>query len=232
MIGRRTRNGRPQYLTKWKGLGYAESTWETERALAQDQVRMGCAASRWETESWQVPALTSLHAAWLLLLQEHIERYQRFNQPPEEKEEQEQRELNLNAGGCGVIAAGDAMAKLGAASRCSQPAHEIGASTQPQFPSLQCSLCSPSCLHSSCLHDPAYRLGINRPSTHHHSPPPFPPAVPDFLNGRSLRDYQQVSLQWMVANWSENRNCILGDEVREAARLGVGCKGLSFLHTW
>lgn len=39
MIARRTRNGRPQYLTKWRGLGYSESTWETERALAQEQVR-------------------------------------------------------------------------------------------------------------------------------------------------------------------------------------------------
>jgi len=38
VIGRRTRNGRPQYLTKWRGLGYAESTWESERALEQDQV--------------------------------------------------------------------------------------------------------------------------------------------------------------------------------------------------
>lgn len=39
-------------------------------------------------------------------MQEHIERFQRFNQPPEEKEEQEQRELDLNAGECGVIAVG------------------------------------------------------------------------------------------------------------------------------
>ena len=41
------------------------------------------------------------------------------------------------------------------------------------------------------------------------------PAVPDFLNGRQLRDYQLKSLQWMVANWHQEINCILGDEVRE-----------------
>ena len=42
--------------------------------------------------------------------------------------------------------------------------------------------------------------------------------VPDFLNGRCLRDYQLASLQWMVANWSEGRNCILGDEVRRGGK--------------
>lgn len=45
--------------------------------------------------------------------------------------------------------------------------------------------------------------------------------MPTFFNGRSLRDYQLASLQWMVANWSEGRNCILGDEVR------VGCCRMS-----
>jgi len=41
-------------------------------------------------------------------------------------------------------------------------------------------------------------------------------AVPDFLNGRQLRDYQLASLQWMVANWHQEINCILGDEVERA----------------
>jgi SNF2 family DNA or RNA helicase len=40
-------------------------------------------------------------------------------------------------------------------------------------------------------------------------------AVPEFLNGRSLRDYQLVSLAWMVNNWRSRRNCILGDEMCE-----------------
>lgn len=47
MIARRTRNGRLQYLTKWRGLGYAESTWETEAALAQDQVWDGRGCCFW-----------------------------------------------------------------------------------------------------------------------------------------------------------------------------------------
>lgn len=38
-------------------------------------------------------------------------------------------------------------------------------------------------------------------------------AVPDFLNGRSLRDYQQESLRWHVNNLRASRNCILGDEM-------------------
>ncbi len=37
--------------------------------------------------------------------------------------------------------------------------------------------------------------------------------VPNFLNGRSLRSYQLVSLAWMVNNWRSRRNCILGDEM-------------------
>ena len=37
--------------------------------------------------------------------------------------------------------------------------------------------------------------------------------VPEFLNGRSLRPYQLVSLAWMVNNWRSRRNCILGDEM-------------------
>lgn len=42
---------------------------------------------------------------------------------------------------------------------------------------------------------------------------PVPVAVPEFCNGRQLRDYQKVSLQWMVSNWNAGTNCILGDEV-------------------
>ena len=38
-------------------------------------------------------------------------------------------------------------------------------------------------------------------------------AVPDFLNGRVLRDYQIVSLHWMMENFRNRRSCILGDEM-------------------
>jgi chromodomain-helicase-DNA-binding protein 7 len=38
--------------------------------------------------------------------------------------------------------------------------------------------------------------------------------VPDFCNGRQLRDYQLQSLEWNIRNWWGNVNCILGDEVR------------------
>ena len=37
--------------------------------------------------------------------------------------------------------------------------------------------------------------------------------VPAFLNGRQLRDYQRESLQWMMANFRIQKNCILGDEM-------------------
>jgi hypothetical protein len=43
---------------------------------------------------------------------------------------------------------------------------------------------------------------------------PTLPAVPDFCNGRQLRDYQLQSLEWNIRNWWGNVNCILGDEVR------------------
>lgn len=37
--------------------------------------------------------------------------------------------------------------------------------------------------------------------------------VPQFLNGRKLRDYQCESLKWMMANFRIQKNCILGDEM-------------------
>jgi SNF2 family DNA or RNA helicase len=40
-----------------------------------------------------------------------------------------------------------------------------------------------------------------------------PKAVPDFLNGRSLRPYQLESLEWMAKHWCTGNNCILGDEM-------------------
>ena len=43
--------------------------------------------------------------------------------------------------------------------------------------------------------------------------------MPDFLNGRQLRDYQRHSLEWNICNWAAGRNCILGDEVRPCAIL-------------
>ncbi|KAH7617240.1 putative Chromodomain-helicase-DNA-binding protein 7 [Nannochloris sp. 'desiccata'] len=40
-----------------------------------------------------------------------------------------------------------------------------------------------------------------------------PKAVPEFLNGRSLRSYQLESLEWMAKHWCTGSNCILGDEM-------------------
>ncbi|GMH41988.1 hypothetical protein BSKO_09907 [Bryopsis sp. KO-2023] len=37
--------------------------------------------------------------------------------------------------------------------------------------------------------------------------------VPEFQNGRVLRDYQRKSVEWMVNNWDTGINCILGDEM-------------------
>lgn len=38
-------------------------------------------------------------------------------------------------------------------------------------------------------------------------------ALPDFCNGRCLRDYQKDSLRWMSTHWYNGQNCILGDEM-------------------
>lgn len=52
--------------------------------------------------------------------------------------------------------------------------------------------------------------------------------MPDFCNGRQLRDYQLLSLEWNVRNWIAQRNCILGDEVgdeeveQQISRQGLG----------
>jgi SNF2 family DNA or RNA helicase len=37
--------------------------------------------------------------------------------------------------------------------------------------------------------------------------------LPDFKNGRKLRDYQETSFKWMVQNNLTGNNCILGDEM-------------------
>ena len=38
VIAHRTRLGRRSFLVKWRGLGYAESTWESERDLQGEEV--------------------------------------------------------------------------------------------------------------------------------------------------------------------------------------------------
>ncbi|KAG2440284.1 hypothetical protein HXX76_004395 [Chlamydomonas incerta] len=51
--------------------------------------------------------------------------------------------------------------------------------------------------------------------------------LPEFCNGRKLRDYQQVSVRWMVNNFCQSRNCILGDEMG----LGKTAQSTSCLQT-
>jgi hypothetical protein len=41
VIAHRTRLGRRSFLVKWRGLGYAESTWESERDLQGEEVGVG-----------------------------------------------------------------------------------------------------------------------------------------------------------------------------------------------
>ena len=50
--------------------------------------------------------------------------------------------------------------------------------------------------------------------------------MPDFCNSRQLRDYQQESLAWMVSNWWNEVNCILGDEVGRAGYPSLPAAGL------
>ena len=58
-------------------------------------------------------------------------------------------------------------------------------------------------------------------------------AVPDFLNGRTLRDYQVESLKWHVNNLRAGRNCILGDEmVRPRPEGPRSLEGLGLVIRW
>jgi SNF2 family DNA or RNA helicase len=51
------------------------------------------------------------------------------------------------------------------------------------------------------------------------------PNVPVFKNYRRLKDFQLESLNWMIQNWHEDRNCILADEMG----LGKTIQTISFL---
>lgn len=46
--------------------------------------------------------------------------------------------------------------------------------------------------------------------------------VPEFCNGRRLRDYQVTSLHWNIRNWLQGHNCILGDEM--ASEIPPSCR--------
>lgn len=93
--------------------------------------------------------------------------------------------------------------------------------------------CSPACLCPPCGHSivsppsaAAHEPTLQSPllTSKHAAPPLSPaPAVPTFCNGRALRDYQKVSLEWMANNCEQRINCILGDEV------GQGFKGEGFI---
>lgn len=50
--------------------------------------------------------------------------------------------------------------------------------------------------------------------------------VPIFKNHRQLKDFQVESLNWLVSNWHDNRNCILADEMG----LGKTVQTIAFLH--
>lgn len=211
IIAHRVRNGRPVYPVKWQGLGYSEATWEDgERDLADDQVGPGPCQMAW------LPSCTSVSLCAVLPLwhahtrcpaslaprQAHIERYERFSVPPSEEEqqqrqEQEGQELDTAWGKGAVL-----LLVL-------QPAAHRAAHLEV----LSVCRISTSCLLASRFICPAFwdtAAECTRPQSF---ALPALPAVPDFCNGRQLRDYQRVSLDWMVSNWAVRRNCILGDEV-------------------
>lgn len=56
-------------------------------------------------------------------------------------------------------------------------------------------------------------------------------ALPTFLNGRTLRSYQEESLDWMVKHCAVDQNCILGDEMGAflsvCSRVGGGGVGVT-----
>ncbi len=50
--------------------------------------------------------------------------------------------------------------------------------------------------------------------------------IPIFKNYRKLKEFQLESLNWMIKNWYENRNCILADEMG----LGKTIQTIAFLY--
>ena len=48
-----------------------------------------------------------------------------------------------------------------------------------------------------------------------------------FMGNKSLRDYQQAGVSWMVQNWQARRSCILGDEMG----LGKTCQMITFFES-
>lgn len=57
--------------------------------------------------------------------------------------------------------------------------------------------------------------------------------VPTFLNGRTLRDYQVTSFNWMVQHVLKGQNCMLGDEMGLGKTAQVWhSPGAHHMHAW
>lgn len=66
-----------------------------------------------------------------------------------------------------------------------------------------------------------YKKKLDKPNKIYHGKD-----VIKFKNYRLLRDFQNESLNWLIANWYSNRNCILADEMG----LGKTIQILAFLY--
>jgi chromodomain-helicase-DNA-binding protein 7 len=75
--------------------------------------------------------------------------------------------------------------------------------------------------HLNCL------ASINFPTHDFKTPVHQFSQSPTFKDGRQLREYQVVGLNWLLRNWSEGRNSILADEMG----LGKTVQGISFINT-
>ena len=202
VIAEKTRLGRAVFLVKWRGLGYADATWEDARDLRDDAVRVLCVCC------------AVLYCAVLCC----GEGLPLCRQKPRDGRIAEQRAPACSACSTPLVPLLAASGAHSAVPAVQPAAGECGAiGGLRRLPG--CATAGAGRVPCPALCGPAlYELPppmpppppVNPPALLHH---PLHPAVPTFCNGRTLRDYQLASLQWNISNWWTQTNCILGDEV-------------------
>lgn len=163
-----------------------------------------------------------------LLLQAHIERFERFNQLPEDGGAEEREAVSAELGkptraGCCCTVGTHAQSFQWCTNNLLIFSWLYLRSTQKRMCPLNCPQCLSSRAAASCA---ATKRSASRGWPLTDTIASAAPAVPEFQNGRQLRDYQKESLKWMAANCNAQLNCILGDEVGGRG-LGYGGGGVA-----